>query len=154
MKTLTTQRLERAAIGYLVKKKYSCYKEFGLNKRGRLRADVLGINMKGEIILCEIKASIADFRNDSKWWNYKNYAHKVYLVIPPSLYIEDVKEAAKDFETGVLVLCPTTGYLRVRQNAVRQKMDKRIKRTLLYRMAWRAGEYSARNTRRTRQFLD
>lgn len=49
------------------------------------RADLISLNRKGEVIIFEIKSSIADFQADSKWHEYKAYCDKFYFVTHPSV---------------------------------------------------------------------
>jgi hypothetical protein len=158
MKKTTTQILERAGIGYLVKLKFSCFLELGLKRRGRRRADVIGLRMNGEIVQLEVKSGAADYNSDKKWREYLEYSHKFYFVISDTHYRSKAGDRlcgeAREEGAGVLVLSPTTGYLQAKVPARKRKMDKRIKRDLIYRMAWRSGEFSARNTRRIKQFIE
>ncbi len=52
------------------------------------RADLIALNRKGEIIIFEIKSSIADFQTDSKWHEYKDYCDKFYFATHPGVPIE------------------------------------------------------------------
>ena len=52
------------------------------------RADLVSLNRKGEIIIFEIKSSIADFQVDTKWHEYKAFCDKFYFVTHPSLPME------------------------------------------------------------------
>ena len=47
-------------------------------KSGR-RADLVGIDQKGQITIVEIKSSIADFRADNKWHEYTEYCDQFYF---------------------------------------------------------------------------
>lgn len=48
------------------------------NKR---RADVLLIGPKGEIVIVEIKSSVADFKSDAKWHEYAPYCDRFYFAV-------------------------------------------------------------------------
>lgn len=74
-------RIKHLVGTYLHKKRQAVYFEVGLNKRGRLRADVFSLSMKGRITLVEVKSCVADFMNDSKWLKYGAYSHKLYLAM-------------------------------------------------------------------------
>lgn len=152
-----TQILTKAAVGYLVKIKFSCCCEIGVIKWGRRKVDVLALNMNSYLIICEVKSCASDYLTDQKWKEYLAYANKVYLVITNDLYVSKTgtKIAAdcRDVGAGLLVLSPHTGFLEAKVNARHKQMEKGVKRTIVTRMAWRNGEFSARNTRRTRQYL-
>jgi hypothetical protein len=46
----TCEKLKQAAISYFLNLRYSCFTELGLNSRGKLRGDVVSINLKGKKI--------------------------------------------------------------------------------------------------------
>lgn len=46
------------------------------------RADVVAIKPNGEILIVEIKSSIADFRADLKWPHYRQSCDRLYFAIP------------------------------------------------------------------------
>ena len=54
------------------------------------RADVLSIGADGEIWIVEIKSSIADYRSDHKWQDYREYCDGLLFAVMP------------DFPTGIL----------------------------------------------------
>jgi hypothetical protein len=56
------------------------------------RADIIGLAKTGELIIIEIKSSVADFRSDRKWASYKDFADRLYFAVPnefPSLLIPE-----------------------------------------------------------------
>ena len=62
---------------------FCCFAEVSL-ANGR-RADVLGVGPKGEIWIVEIKSSLADFRVDGKWPDYKDFCDRFFFAKPPEL---------------------------------------------------------------------
>ena len=54
--------------------------EVGL--RNYRRADLMGINLKGEIIIVEIKCSRADLLGDQKWPEYLDYCDRFFWAVP------------------------------------------------------------------------
>lgn len=46
------------------------------------RADILALGKTGELIIIEIKSSVADFRADRKWASYKDFADRLYFAVP------------------------------------------------------------------------
>src|SRR6516162_6701359 len=46
------------------------------------RADILGLGKAGDLLIVEIKSSVADFRADRKWASYRNFADRLYFAIP------------------------------------------------------------------------
>lgn len=57
------------------------------------RADVTGLNEKGEIIMVEVKSCRADFDVDKKWPEYREYCDRFYFGVaedfPQELLPED-----------------------------------------------------------------
>jgi hypothetical protein len=46
------------------------------------RADVLALGKGGELMIVEIKSSVADFRADRKWQEYRDFADRLYFAVP------------------------------------------------------------------------
>jgi hypothetical protein len=46
------------------------------------RADILGLGKAGDLLIVEIKSSVADFRADRKWASYRDFADRLYFAIP------------------------------------------------------------------------
>lgn len=47
------------------------------------RADVMALSAKGDIWIVEIKSSIADFRSDHKWPEYRDYCDRLSFAVAP-----------------------------------------------------------------------
>ena len=47
------------------------------------RADLIAINEKGAIWIVEIKSSLADFRADQKWTDYRDYCDRFFFAVAP-----------------------------------------------------------------------
>ncbi len=71
-----TRRLLRA-------KGFSSVTEMTLHS-GR-RADIVAMMGDGSIHIVEIKSSIADFRADTKWRDYRLHCDKLFFAIPPEV---------------------------------------------------------------------
>jgi hypothetical protein len=59
---------------------YASLVEFPL-ANGR-RADVLALAKGGQLLIVEIKSSVADFRADRKWEEYREFADRLYFAVP------------------------------------------------------------------------
>ena len=46
------------------------------------RVDIAAINAKGDILVIEIKSSLADFRADAKWEEYLDFCDAFYFAVP------------------------------------------------------------------------
>ena len=69
---------------------YASLLEFPL-ANGR-RADILALGKTGDLMIIEIKSSVADFRADRKWAFYREFADRLYFAVPnefPSLLIPE-----------------------------------------------------------------
>jgi hypothetical protein len=69
---------------------YASLLEFPL-ANGR-RADILALGKSGELMIVEIKSSVADFRADRKWAEYRDFADRLYFAVPnefPALLIPE-----------------------------------------------------------------
>jgi hypothetical protein len=49
------------------------------------RADVVALSSHGRIDIIEIKSSIADFRADEKWPDYRRHCDRLFFAIPPQV---------------------------------------------------------------------
>jgi hypothetical protein len=58
------------------------------------RADVLAVRRNGEIWIVEIKSSIADFRADQKWPEYREYCDALLFAVAPDFPSEILPDAA------------------------------------------------------------
>ena len=72
--------LERGICRALQQLGYASLIEFPLIN-GR-RADVLGLGKSGDLLIVEIKSSVADFRADRKWTTYLDFADRFYFAVP------------------------------------------------------------------------
>src|SRR3982751_1865920 len=65
------------------------------------RADILALGRTGDLVIVEIKSSVADFRADRKWAGYRDFADRLYFAVPndfPTLLIPE--------ECGLMVADP------------------------------------------------
>lgn len=70
--------------------------EFSL-ANGR-RADVIALCGAGRLTIVEIKSSVADFRADRKWPDYRDYCDRFFFAIP-----ETVPETLIPEECGLII---------------------------------------------------
>ena len=78
--TATALLLARGVCRALGQLGYASLVEFPLIN-GR-RADVLGLGKAGDLLIVEIKSSVADFRSDRKWASYHDFADRLYFAVP------------------------------------------------------------------------
>lgn len=104
---------------------YMPFLEFRL-KIGR-RADICGINEKGEIIIIEVKSSIEDFRVDMKWHEYIDYCDKFYFAVNNNFPKEILPE-----NTGLIIADKYGGIVLRESNLNKLSAARRKSLTLLF----------------------
>lgn len=151
----TADTLKASAVSYFLKGGYSCFLELGVNSWGNLRADMLGVNLRRRIVICEIKSSVRDYQTDKKFMRYLDYCNRMYFVFTRPVFDKLLPRLKEDFKgtgIGVLVLNPNTGYLDVKKKAKDREIEDDTTMNLITRMAWRGG-ISKRTNRRTRHYI-
>lgn len=140
-----TLRIKHAATYYLTDKNFSVYDEVGLksdSRYSRLRADLLGITVSGEIVIVEVKSCWQDFTSDNKWEKYLAFCNKMYFAISADLYnskhSEHIIKRLKEFGIGLLVVSDL-GSVSVKSNCKRRKVLGKTRRWLITKLAWRGG---------------
>ena len=149
-----TQALTKAAVGHFVKLRYGVYTELGLARGGTFRADVIALNYRKHIVICEIKSCYADWAADTKWLVSLDFCDRYYLVFSQAVWEThelQIRPSIKGRGAGVLVLDSTTGFLRsvVPASTLEFTEDRD---DLILRMAFR-GDFTKRNTTRRKVFL-
>ena len=71
----------RGASRLLADLGYGVIPEFVLGS-GR-RADIAGLDRRGQLVLVEVKVSLADFRADMKWPEYLDFCDRFFFAVPP-----------------------------------------------------------------------
>jgi len=56
------------------------------------RADVLALGRDGELVIVEIKSSVADFKSDRKWPEYRAFCDRLYFAVPDGFPLELIPE--------------------------------------------------------------
>ncbi len=69
----------RGVCRHLADLGYSVLTEFRL--RTNRRVDVIGLHKGGDFAVVEVKSSVADFRADFKWPDYKPFADRLYFAV-------------------------------------------------------------------------
>jgi hypothetical protein len=72
-------------------------------RNGR-RADLMGIDARGQVVIVEIKVARADLLGDAKWPDYLDFCDRFFWGVPPGLDRGPLESAAFRPETcGVIV---------------------------------------------------
>lgn len=91
-----TVLITRGVCRYFETLDFACLTEFTL-RNGR-RADVLALGPDGELVIVEVKSSLADFRADGKWPEYLEFCERFFFAVDPDFPLEVLPP-----ETGLLV---------------------------------------------------
>lgn len=150
--------LKRAAAFLFLRYGYSCSFELGLESWGSRRADVIGSKISGQVVIVEIKSSVADLRGDHKMASYIKHCDRFYLCFTDKVW---QKVKAKDEllemvpkKAGVIALQPD-GWAKIVRPCKTKGMTEEARMLVLARLAWRNGELSRRVKRaRERVFIN
>ena len=87
----TAMAIARGTSRLLLAHGFSCVSELPLAS-GR-RADLVALDSSGEIWIVEIKSSIADFRADQKWMDYRMHCDRLFFAtcreVPCEIFPKD-----------------------------------------------------------------
>ena len=96
---VTAALLARGVCRALTQLGYASLVEFPL-ANGR-RADVLALGSTGDLVIVEVKSSVADFRADQKWPAYRDFSDRLYFAVATSFPTVLIPE-----ECGLMVADP------------------------------------------------
>ena len=82
----------RGAVRLLHANNYAAVAEVSLAS-GR-RADLVAIGMSGEILVIEVKSSVADFRADQKWKEYREHCDRLLFAVAPDFPLDLIPASA------------------------------------------------------------
>ena len=66
--------------------------------RSRRRADVVAVGADGTILIVEIKSSVADFRADTKWREYRLHCDRFFFAVTA-----EMPQVILPFDAGLIV---------------------------------------------------
>jgi hypothetical protein len=92
------------------------------------RADIVALAVDGRVHIIEIKSSIADFRADMKWRDYRAHCDRLYFAIPASVPVEIMPEDAG------LILADAYG-AEILREAPEHRLAAATRRAVLLRFA-------------------
>ena len=127
----TAKAVARGTRRLLRRLNYSTITELPLLS-GR-RADIVALSMDAFILIVEIKSSVADFRNDTKWREYRAHCDRFYFAIPEGVPVDIMPDDAG------LILADAYGGDILRQ-APEHRMAPATRRAMLLRFAHAAAQ--------------
>ena len=97
------------------------------------RADIVGLGADGTIVIVEIKSSLADFRADAKWPDYRAHSDRLYFAVLDGFPIDIIPDDA-----GLIV---TDGYeASILREAQLHRLAPATRRSLIMRFAQTAAD--------------
>jgi hypothetical protein len=125
--------LARGVARALAERGFATLTEFAL-ANGR-RADVMALGRDGELVIVEIKSSIADFRADLKWPDYHEFCDRLFFAVPEGFPVELIPDEcglmkADAFGAAVLREAPTAPLAAARRKAVTLRFAQNAARRL------------------------
>lgn len=101
----TALAVARGTMRLLLSHGFCCVSELPLPS-GR-RADLVALDASGEIWIVEIKSSVADFRADHKWMDYRAHCDRLFfattLDVPCEIFPQDTGLIVADGFAGQIV---------------------------------------------------
>lgn len=122
----TARAIQRGTLRYLAARGLVGVPEFVLAS-GR-RADIAALDGRGEVWVVEIKSSVADFRTDRKWADYRMHCDRLFFAVATDFPV-DILPA----DAGVMI-ADQFGAGLVRE-APRHAMPGATRRALTLRLA-------------------
>lgn len=105
---------------------FSCLAEVTL--ASARRADLLAIGPKHELWIVEVKSSIADFRADTKWPDYRQHCDRLFFATHPDVPLEIFPE-----DTGLIV---SDGFgAEILRDAPEHKLAAATRKSVTHRFA-------------------
>lgn len=147
-RTEIADTLKKRVAHYYSRKHRVAFAELGLNKQGRLRADVFILAMTGHMVIVEVKSSVADWRADFKLLSYVPYCNQLYVAMYKPVYDKVKDEIPRG--VGAFVFDPNDGRRApVVKAAKSNDMDPDVKQNLLVRAAFRNADNCNRKNKGT-----
>ncbi|OJJ12593.1 hypothetical protein BKI51_00330 [Alphaproteobacteria bacterium AO1-B] len=88
----TALKVWRGAARLMRQRKFACAAEVTL--ASARRADLLALGPKNELWIIEVKSSVADFRADHKWPDYRQHCDRFFFATHPDVPLDIFPEEA------------------------------------------------------------
>ncbi len=125
---MDANRICAAVMRYYTEAGYGCLAEFTLTTGQR--PDIACLAKDGEITLIEIKSSVADFRADQKWQDYKPWTDRLYFAVGDDFPLEMLPDES---HCGIIV---TDGFdCHIHQDAPLHKLAGARRSSVIRRLA-------------------
>lgn len=149
----TAVEVRSVVTKYFTDKMYAVNHELGLCRGGRYRADLVAFSMSGQIIVGEVKSSVADFTSDKKWHNYLPYCNKFYFCMDAAVYRKVKDRIPKGVGVILVKVYKQDGLLmatrmKIVQRADSRELDVQTQLNVTIRSVFRSSDASAYKKRR------
>lgn len=135
--TTSTQEITRGAMRLLSELGYAPLTEVSLTNNRR--ADIIGLDRKGQVMLVEVKSCLSDFRSDGKWPDYLAYAEEFYFAVDRTFPREVFDEPSSLPQTTGIILADRFGGEVIRP-AARQTVNAARRKALTLTVARAASQ--------------
>ena len=103
---VTAAQVTRGVMRLFARNDIWCLTEMPL--RGGRRADIMGVDAKGRIVIVEIKVARADLLGDTKWTDYLEFCDRFYWGLAP--HLDRACMQSQSFRPEVCGLIVADGY--------------------------------------------
>jgi hypothetical protein len=141
---MISDKIKEAVRKYYTKKLMAVFFELGLTRAGSLRADVLAISMKGQVVVVEVKSSVRDFLTDKKYLKYSDFCNKLYLAMTLEVY----KEVQDKIPKGVGLFLLNNNYQIIKVRPAKSRtLEPGVAQNLAIRACFRSSDFSTRKNK-------
>ena len=120
-----SRKILQNTMRFLSAKGYRVLSEFALpNKK---RVDIIGINLKKEIVIVEVKSNKNGIKLDKKWKNYLNYCNYFYFACSEKLNL--------NFSENIGIIRNNCNKIEITKETKYKKLPENKKNKLIFKIS-------------------
>ena len=120
-----SRKILQNTMRFLSAKGYRVLSEFALpNKK---RVDIIGINLKKEIVIVEVKSNKNGIKLDKKWKNYLNYCNYFYFACSEKLNL--------NFSENIGIIRNNCNKIEITKEPKYKKLPENKKNKLIFKIS-------------------
>ena len=120
-----SRKILQNTMRFLSAKGYRVLSEFALpNKK---RVDIIGINLKKEIVIVEVKSNKIGVKLDKKWKNYLNYCNYFYFACSEKLNL--------NFSENIGIIRNNCNKIEITKEPKYKKLPENKKNKLIFKIS-------------------
>ena len=120
-----SRKILQNTMRFLSTKGYRVLSEFALpNKK---RVDIIGINLKKEIVIVEVKSNKNGIKLDKKWKNYLNYCNYFYFACSEKLNL--------NFSENIGIIRNNCNKIEITKEPKYKKLPENKKNKLIFKIS-------------------